>query len=356
MIGPNSTVIITGGAGFLGARVAAELLQRYPGVRLRLLDIAEGSRIAALENTVEFVKADLSDRDQVVAVMDDSVDAVFHLASLVSGGAERDFEAGMNANVLATINVLEACRLHANRPVVVFTSSIATFGGHDLPQEIDDWTFQHPQNSYGVAKVVGEQLLNDYSRKGFVSGRGVRLPAIIVRDVPNTAASGYASTMVREAAAGRAYTCPVSADTRIPIMGSDTAVTLLVTLAELPDDALGDYRTVNGHGISPSAGEIAAAVEEAVGAVDHHTDGGDPARGTAGGRRQAEAKREQEGRPPVSVEFDPDPQVQQIVAAWPRLMRADRADELGLPSDGSVQSIVASYVESVDSTRRGGRE
>lgn len=324
-------VVITGGAGFLGARVAALLLERYPRIRITLIDITDTPRLepllqsqAAADGQVSFAVGNLADQDFVSRIITEECGTVFHLASLVSGGAEADFEAGMQANVFATINMLEALRLRADQPRFVFTSSIATFGGAELPEEIDDWTFQHPQNSYGVAKVLGEQLLNDYSRKGYLSGRGVRLPAITVRDVANTAASGYASTMVREALAGRDYACPVSRETRIPIMGSDTAVSLLVALAELPDEALGDYRTVNGHGVSPTAGEIAEAVATAAAAVDAP-----------------------KGRPLGTITFEPDPAVQSIVAAWPRVMHATRADEVGLPADASVRAIIDSYIDSI---------
>ena len=319
-IDASRTVVITGGGGFLGARVAAYLLDQLPGVRIVLTDIARTTRVSALGTRVEFIEADLCEPDSAARVVDASTGVVFHLASLVSGGAERDFEAGLRANVYATINVFEACRLCAGSPRVVFTSSIATFGGTTLPVEVTDLTHQHPQNSYGVAKVVGEQLLNDYSRKGFLSGRGVRLPAVAVRDTANSAASGYASTMVREAIAGRDYVCPVAADTRIPIIGADTAVRLLVALAELDDGALGDFRSINGPGISPSAGEIAETI----------------------------AQFSTPSRPFGSISFSPDPEVTEIVAAWPRAWRSERADKLGLPRDQDIDSIVSSYMSSID--------
>lgn len=318
-IDPARSIVITGGGGFLGARVAQLLLERIPEARVVLTDITRTSRVSALGSRVEFVEVDISSPDAAASVIDASIGVIFHLASLVSGGAERDFEAGLRANVYATIHVLEACRLHAESPTVVFTSSIATFGGKTLPAEVTDETHQHPQNSYGAAKVVGEQLLNDYSRKGYLSGRGVRLPAVVVRDVANSAASGYASTMVREALAGHDYACPVGRDTRIPIIGADTAVRLLVALAELDDGALGDYRTINGPGISPTAGEIAETV----------------------------ARLSESSRPVGTISFSPNPEVEAIVASWPREMPSRRSDELGLPRDEGIEPIVASYVSSI---------
>ena len=198
---------------------------------------------------------------------------------------------------LGPINLLEACGLRAGCPRLVFPSSIATFGDVDLPAEVDDATCQHPPNSYGVAKVLGEQLLNDYSRKGFIDGRGVRLPAIVVRDEPNTAASGFASGLIREPLSGRDYVCPVSEQTRLPILSIQACVRLLVALAELPTDALGDYRSINALNLLPSAAEIAAAVRA----------------------HQA----------PGAIRFEPDPAVMALIEAWPqRLSRVCRGTSI----------------------------
>jgi nucleoside-diphosphate-sugar epimerase len=314
----SRSVLVTGGEGFLGRRVARQIRAMHPDIHIVLCDIAQQRGPIESPPRTAYVRVDLSERTAVERLIDQEVGTVFHLASLVSGGAEKDFEAGFRANITATINILEACRATGRRPRVIFTSSIATFGGADLPAEVSDTTYQHPQTSYGVAKVVGEQLLNDYSRRGFLSGRGVRLPAIAVRDTPNSAASGYVSSIVRETINGRHYTCPVSREACIPIMGVDTAVGLLVRLAEIEEDLLGDYRTVNGHGISPTAGEIAEAALSLV----------------------------PEGEARIPVAFAPDPDTERMIASWPRRMRADRADRLGLPGDSSIDDIVSSYASS----------
>jgi nucleoside-diphosphate-sugar epimerase len=309
----NGTILITGGSGFLAVAVAERLLAQDPGSRILLSSRTKGSRLARLGDRVTFTAADLTDPAACRALVRSEVTTVFHLASLVSGGAEADFVAGMQANVYASLNLLEACRLAGGRPRFIFPSSIAAFGGARLPETVTDWTHQHPQNSYGVAKVVVEQLLNDYSRKGYVDGRGLRLPAIIVRDEPNTAASGYASALIREPLHGQDYCCPVGPQTRIPILSVGRCVALLVAMAELPEGALGDYRTLNSPGLSPSAGEIATAVE------------GCGAKGA--------------GR----ITFRPNPTVERIVAAWPRAMAAERAQELGLTGDPSITTIVSDY-------------
>ena len=309
----EGTILITGGGGFLGVALAKALLQRDPSTSIVAVDIVKSRRLAAIAPKVTFIRADLSDAEVCDQLIAPEVKTVYHLASLVSGGAEHDFVGGYRANLHATLNLLESCRVRQTMPRYVFPSSIATFGGSQLPDTVDDWTFQHPQNSYGVAKVIGEQLLNDYSRKGYVDGRGVRLPAVVVRDEPNTAASGYASALVREPVAGTDYACPVPPDTRIPILSITRCVRMLVSLAEMPEGILGDYRTINGPSMAPSAEEIADAVR-------HLGMGG---LGT--------------------ITFDPDPLTEGIVAAWPKRMVFDRASALGLRPDDSIEAIVAEY-------------
>ncbi|MCX7786334.1 MAG: NAD-dependent epimerase/dehydratase family protein [Spirochaetes bacterium] len=311
-----SYTLITGASGFLGARLAARILESEPQTHLILTDQVDSPRIDPIRSAVQFIQGDLGDPSLSHDLLSSEVDRVFHLASLVSGGAEQNFELGLKVNVYATLNLLEACRFQGRKPIFVFTSSIATFGGKEMPPEVTDWTFQHPQNSYGVAKVIGEQLLNDYTRKGFIDGRGVRFPAVIVRDIPNTALSGYASNMIREPLAGKDYVCPVPEDTRIPLVSIKTAVETLYALGTIDGSLLGDFRTVNGRGISPSAFEIALAVEsigEKVGLIG-------------------------------TITFKPDPSVEPIIATWPKFMRADRAEALGLPGDRDIQSIIEEYL------------
>ncbi len=332
----NAT-LITGGSGFLGARLAALIWEREPQSRLILTDQAETPRLDPIRNKVQFIKGDLSDPSFCKGILSSEVERVFHLASLVSGGAEQNFELGLKVNVYATLNLLEACRLQGNKPIFVFTSSIATFGGKDMPPQVTDWTFQHPQNSYGVAKVIGEQLLNDYTRKGFIDGRGVRFPAVIVRDIPNTALSGYASNMIREPLSGNDYVCPVPKDTRIPLVSIKTAVETLYMLGRIDGRLLGDFRTVNGRGISPSAEEIAQAVEAVGKRVGLKTESTSANEKTWDAPAHARHKI-------GSISFKPDPSVEPIIATWPGSMQAERAEALGLPVDRDIQTIIEEYV------------
>lgn len=313
----QQTTLITGGSGFLGALTAGRLLARDPGCRIVLTDLVRHPRMERLAGDLSFVAADLSDPEACRRLVTPDVGAVYHYASLVSGGAERNFVAGFSANVRATLNLLEACREQGGCPRVLFSSSVATFGGVRLPAIVDDWTHQHPQTSYGVAKVVGEQLLNDYSRKGFVDGRAMRLPAVVVRDEPNTAVSGYVSALVREPLAGRDYVCPVSPEARMPILNVRSCVDVLVRLAELPPGALGDYRAINAPNIAPAAAEIADVVLRL-------------------------------GRPGMGkIRFAPDPAVARIVASWPQAMRFERAEQLGLTAEITVESIVEEHLRAV---------
>ena len=313
----QKTILITGGSGFLGVLTAGRLLKRDPAQRIVLTDLVRHPRMERLQGDVAFVGADLSDPEACRRLVVSDVGVIYHYASLVSGGAERDFVAGFNANVRATLNLLEACRVQGNCPRVVFTSSVATFGGARLPAVVDDWTHQHPQNSYGAAKVVGEQLLNDYSRKGYLDGRAMRLPAIVVRDEPNTALSGYSSALVREPLAGRDYVCPVPPEARMPILSVRACVDVLIRLAELPTDALNDYRTINTPSITPSAAKIADAVLRL-------------------GRKGT-----------GKIRFAPDPAVSRIVAGWPQAVRCDRAEKLGLTAEITIDSIIQEHLETL---------
>ena len=313
----QKTTLITGGSGFLGALTARRLLERDPSERVVLTDIVRHPRMERLTGNVSFAAADLSDPQGCRRLVAPDVGVIYHYASLVSGGAEQDFVAGFNANVRATLNLLEACREQGGCPRVVFASSVATFGGVRLPAVVDDWTHQHPQTSYGVAKVVGEQLLNDYSRKGYVDGRAMRLPAVVVRDEPNTAVSGYASALVREPVAGRDYICPVPPDARMPILNVQACVDMLIRLAELPPGALDDYRAINAPNIAPAAAQIADAV-------------------LCLGRKGM-----------GTIRFVPNAAVARIVAGWPQAMRFERAESLGLTAEVTVESIIREHLGAV---------
>ena len=229
-------VVITGGAGFLGSRLARELLaagslevaggEARPLSRVTLVDQAPVPPDLAADERVTAVRGDLAELLDPAAAGPDTLaiggigdiwgeaEVIFHLAAAVSGECEADFDLGIRANLRATEALLASCRALGTSPLVVFSSSLAVFGGsadHPLPAVVDDQTLPNPQTSYGAQKVIGEQLLADYTRKGFLRGRALRLVSISVRPGrPNGAASGFMSGIIREPLAGQRATCPVA--------------------------------------------------------------------------------------------------------------------------------------------------
>jgi len=244
---------------------------------------------------------------------------VFHLASLVSGGAEQNFELGTKVNLDATRDLLEACRLAGHCPRFVFASSIAVYGGA-LPEPVTDDTAPAPRISYGAHKLVCEILIDDYSRRGFVDGRSLRLPTVMVRPGgANTAVSGWASAIIREPLAGRDYVCPVRPDTKMACISVAKVVQALLHASHLPAADLGARRTVLLEGFPASAQQMWDAVKErAVG----------------------------------QVRFDPDPQLQAAMDGVPKATRSARAAKLGFPRSADIHEIVREYEEAALANHR----
>lgn len=317
-------VLITGGGGFLGQGVARTLLARggladEPGGKARLdelvlFDQAFGPQ--ALEHSrVRRVSGDVLDRE-LVANTASGADAVFHLASVVSAGAEADFDLGMRVNVDGMRNVLEACRAGGSKPRLVFTSSVAAFGG-ELPPVVLDSTAATPRSSYGTQKVIGELLVNDYTRKGYIDGRAVRLPTIVIRPgKPNRAASGFMSNILREPMNGEPAVCPVPAEAKMWIASPPRAIDALIHAIELPGEAWGGQRTLNAPGITVSVAEALDALRRVVG---------------------AEAVER--------VRFERDADIERIVLSWPAAFDTPRADRLGFRRDACIDDILRSHLE-----------
>ena len=327
-----ANVLITGGAGFLGSRLARDLLvagalevgggKARPLDRLTLVDrvpvpadLAADKRVTAIEGDLARLDEDRALRDSTLA----GADVVFHLAAAVSAECEADFDLGMRANLRATEALLAACRSLGTSPVVVFASSLAAFGesrDHPLPAVVDDQTLPNPQTSYGVQKVIGEQLVADYTRKGFLRGRTVRLMTVCVRPGrPNAAASGFMSSIIREPLAGQRAVCPVSPQTAVALASPARTIQGLRRAAASDDDTWGGRSAVNLPALTVTIADMVAALEQVAGP-----------------------------EPAALIDWVPDPAVARIVSGWPARLRTERAARLGLVPDPDFRSIIEMHI------------
>ena len=312
-------ILITGGGGFLGQRVARSLLARGDVTELVLLDIAEPAN-GVKDARVRFVKGEVSDAVALKALVGADLDGVFHLAAVVSGQAESDFELGMRVNLDGTRNVLELCRAQFNAtgkaPRVLYASSIAVFGT-PLPDVITDATTPTPQASYGVQKLIGEWLIADYNRKGYIDGRAVRIPTVSVRPgKANAAASSFASAVIREPLNGIDYGCPVPPETLMWMCGPRKVVANLVRAFDLPSETWGVLRAVSLPGIVVSVKEMVDSLKQ------------------LGGEKAA-----------ARVSYIKDEKIQAIVKTWAAKLDTPRALGMGFTASESMDQIVAEYIE-----------
>jgi len=309
-------ILVTGAAGFLGRRLLRALSSGKAGFSELSRIIAVDMFTCAVDDPrIECRTGTIAESDFVRSILSHDVDLVFHLAAVVSGQAEADFDLGMRVNVDATRSLLEACRGVRNAPRFVFSSSIAVFGG-PLPEIVPEDLAVRPQSSYGTAKAIGELLVNEYGRRGFIDGIICRLPIVAVRPgTPNAAASSFVSGIIREPLAGLDTVCPVPLDTRLWISSPETATNNLLHAARLATSALGGVRAVNLPGLSVTPAEMIASLERL---------GGARARGR------------------VRCELDPD--VTRIVSTWPGAFDIDRPLRLGFTADRDIDSIVGQFI------------
>ncbi|MEP7070180.1 MAG: D-erythronate dehydrogenase, partial [Usitatibacter sp.] len=246
-------VVITGGGGFIGSRIAQSLAAKDPKAEITLVDMAFPP---GLESRFKCVAGDVAAAAVIEKALGRDTDSIFHLAAVVSGGAEADFDLGYHVNMDGTRVLLEAARKLPKPAKLVYASSVAAFGGV-LPDVLDDSTTPAPQTSYGAQKVIGEYLVADYTRKGFIDGRSLRLPTVVVRPgKPNLAASSFASGIIREPLAGVAADCPVPDTTGVWILSPSGVVASFLHAHDLPSSAWPTTRVVNLPGITLTVREM----------------------------------------------------------------------------------------------------
>ena len=316
-------ILITGAAGMIGRKLITRLIRDGAlagrGIdRMTLTDIVAPEPPAGATFAVVAEASDLAVAAAAARAIADRPDVIFHLAAIVSGEAEADFEKGYQVNLGGTRELFEAIRLVGDGycPKLVFASSIAVFGA-PFPDAIGDDFFLTPLTSYGTQKAIGELLLGDYTRRGFLDGIGIRLPTIVVRPgKPNKAASGFFSSIIREPLAGREAVLPVSEDVRHWFASPRAAVEFLLHAAGLAGDRLGPRINLTMPGLTSTVGEEIAALARVAGADV------------------------------VSrIRREPDAAVAKIVAGWPQNFDARRATALGFRADTSFDEIIRTYIE-----------
>ena len=319
-------ILITGGAGFVGARLARTLLQRgtLDGrtiTRIVLADQAPARAELLADARVEARVGPLLSHCE--GLRDEAFDGVFHLTSAVSGECEADFDLGLRSNLDSTRALLDALRhrVNAGAPVskLVFSSSVAVFGPDaavPLPAIVTDTTLPTPQTSYGIQKHICEHLVADYTRKGYIDGRSARLMTVTVRPgQPNGAASSFFSGIIREPLAGVESVCPVSPDVSHPVSSPQRTVEGLIAVYEASREAYGGRTAMNLPGLNVTVAQMLAALEEVAGPAVR-----------------------------ARVRFERDERIAGIVANWPAGARADRAAALGLLPEANFADIIRQYI------------
>jgi len=318
-------ILIVGAAGMIGRKVTDRLvldgtLGGRALTRLTLTDVVEPTKPTDFKGEVVTLQSDLSAPGAAAKLAALRPDTIFHLAAIVSGEAEADFEKGYRINLDSTRALFEAIRQEGLKspyhPRLVFTSSIAVFGA-PFPDKIGDEFVQAPLTSYGTQKTIDELLLSDYSRKGFLDGIGIRLPTICIRPgKPNKAASGFFSNILREPLSGQEAVLPVPEDVRHWHASPRAAVGFLIHAATLDTAKLGPRRNLNMPGLSATVGE------------------------------QLESLKRFAGEKALKlIRREADPTIQKIVAGWPRNFDPQRATALGFRAETSFDQIIRIHVE-----------
>ena len=319
-------VLVTGGLGFLGRRLVDALLERgaltgadgaeHEIRRVVVSDLDSGPSPWPEDPRIDVRLGDFSAPGAAESLVDADTGAVFHLAAVVSGEAEQHFDLGMQVNFHGSLRLLDAIRERGACPRLVFASSVAAYGG-EMPRVIEDSTILSPQTSYGSQKAAVELLIHDYSRKGFVDGRALRLPTVVVRPgKANAAASSFASAIIREPLEGRGYVCPVAKETAVWLLSPRRTVESFLHAASLPAEAFGLSRAVALPGMTLEVREMLATLQKMAG-----------------------------DRVATRLSFSPDPFIEKIVYGWATRFRPERALSMGFRPDETFASVVEAFIE-----------
>jgi len=309
-------ILVTGAAGLLGGRLVRALLSDTSASRATAILAADSVPCPVSDPRVQTRLGTIEDPAFVRSIVEADVRVVFHLAAVLSGGSEDDFDAGMRVNVDGTRALLEACRALGSSPRFVFSSTIAVFGGA-LPAVVPEDLALTPQTSYGSEKAIAELLVSDYSRRGFVDGVACRLASVTVRPgKPNSALSSFVSGIIREPLAGIDTTCPVPLDTPLWITSPGAATANLAHAARIDTARLGTRRMLNLPGLRATAGEMLDSLERVGGAA-------------------ARAR----------VRVAHDDRVARAMLGWPGALDDSRALALGFVRDAGIDAIVRAYID-----------
>ncbi|MBE0454249.1 MAG: NAD-dependent epimerase/dehydratase family protein [Roseovarius sp.] len=327
-------ILVTGAAGFIGRMVVEALAARddlvvdgQPGQIASIIatDIAAGplADLSARHDQVCAIPGSLDDPDVLARIRENAPDVIVHLAAVVSGLAEQDFDLGMRVNVHSTIALIDACRAMSHPPVFLFSSSVAVFScpGNDT---ISETTLPAPMSSYGTQKLICELLVRDASRKGFIKGRAIRFPTISVRPgKPNRAASSFASGIIREPLAGMRADLPVGHDLRLHLASPLKALDGILVAIGLSQDTIGVETTLTLPGTSVTVAGMIEALSRLAGP-------------------QCAAL----------ITPRPDPAIERIVASWPGQILSPRAESLGFSANANIEEIIQEYM---DGSQQAGR-
>ncbi|KAK1968946.1 NAD dependent epimerase/dehydratase [Colletotrichum sublineola] len=316
----SNDILVTGAAGFVGQALVSALIKANPATTLTATDVIEPpipTDVAEASSRINSLKADLTDPQAVSSLLSKQFGAVYLLHGLMSGGAEANLDLGLKINLDSVRSVLDHLRKNYPGTTVVFTSSCAVYG----PRQpvIESETVPKPKTSYGTEKLMVELLLEDYSRRGLIDGRIVRLPTVTVRPgAPSAAASSFASGIVRESLKGIKNILPVSRDLEVWVCSPATVVKNLIKIKDVPKEKFGDSRVVNLPGITVTVQEILDAVEKV-------------------GGKEALAQ----------VEEKSDPAILAIVSTWAARFDVSRAYGLGLEPDGPILEAVEAFAKTL---------